>query len=88
MTYTLLALLMIFTIASPKFIVTKTMVTIVTLLAFAFWYISNMFTGNGVNDAVFYHLQNSSEGVSVDDLIPKIKVASFFIAIILFLIIY
>lgn len=88
MTYLLLALLIIFTILSPKFITTKTTVTIVTLLAFAFWYISNMFTGNGVNDAVFYHLLNSSEGVSVDDLIPKIKAASFFIAIILFLTIY
>lgn len=88
MTYSLLALLILFTISSPKLIVTKTTVTIVALLAFAFWYISNMFTGNGVNDAVFYHLQNSSEGVSVDDLIPKIKVASFFIIIILVLTIY
>lgn len=86
MIYALLALLIIFTISSPKLIVTKMVLTIVALIAFAFWYISDMFTGNGVNDAVFYHILNSSEGASLDDLVPKIKIAVLFIVVILLLI--
>lgn len=83
MTYALLGLLIIFSLSSRKLIITKTLVCAVILVTFAFWYISDMFTGNGVNDAVFYHLLNSSEGVSVDDLLPKIKIAAIFIIIIL-----
>ncbi|MGG6175153.1 sulfatase-like hydrolase/transferase [Pantoea allii] len=34
-----------------------------------------MFTGNGITDAVFYHLFNSTRGTSLDDLYPKLKLA-------------
>lgn len=33
-----------------------------------------MFTGQGVTDAVYYHLAETSSGVSFEDLYPKIKI--------------
>lgn len=83
MIYFLLSLLVILTLLSRSGIITKAIVTALVLLMFAFWYISNMFTGNGVTDAVFYHLLNTVQGTSLDDLIDKIKVGVIFIVIIL-----
>ncbi|KNA28192.1 hypothetical protein ACO03_04175 [Pantoea ananatis] len=46
-----------------------------------------MFTGNGITDAVFYHLFNSTQGTSFEDLYPKIELAIPFIIASLILII-
>jgi len=83
MTVILLCLLVILTLLSRFGIVFKAITTALIILAYAFWYISDMFTGNGVTDAVFYHLLNSAQGTSLDDIVDKVAVAAVFIAIIL-----
>lgn len=88
MTYILIFVLIALTLLSTRHIISKTIVTCVTLFCFSFWYICNMFTGFGITDAVFYHLFNTSKGASLDDLYPKIKVAALFILICISLIAY
>lgn len=88
MIYFLFAALITLTLLSPRFIVTKTIITCVALLLFAFWYVCNMFTGHGVTDAVFYHLFETSTGASTEDLVPKIKVAAFYIILLILLVTY
>lgn len=83
MTVILLCLLVILTLLSRFGIVLKAITTALVILAYAFWYISDMFTGNGVTDAVFYHLLNSAQGTSLDDIVDKVAVAAVFIVIIL-----
>ncbi|MFH5068812.1 phosphoglycerol transferase I [Enterobacter cloacae complex sp. 2024EL-00215] len=81
MDYILLVLLLVICFANSAFIKTKSIVVVITLFIFAFWFISDMFTGNGVNDAVYYHLKSNVHGTSIDDILPKIFAASIFILI-------
>lgn len=81
MDYILLVLLLAVCFANAAFIRIKSIVVVIALLIFAFWYISNMFTGNGVNDAVYYHLRSDVHGTSIDDILPKVFAASIFILI-------
>lgn len=79
--------LIVSTFLSNRFIVCKTIITCAILLLFCFWSVCNMFTGNGITDAVFYHLFNSTQGTSFEDLYPKIELAIPFIIASLILII-
>lgn len=81
MDYILLVLLLAVCFANATFIRIKSIVVVIALLIFAFWFISNMFTGNGVNDAVYYHLRSNVHGTSIDDILPKVFAASIFILI-------
>lgn len=49
------------------------------LFVFAFWYVCNQFTGQGITDAVYYHIVNSSRGVSLDDIKWKVISSVIFI---------
>lgn len=79
MDYLFLALLIVTAFASASFLRTKALTTVAFILVFAFWYICNMFTGNGVTDAVYYHLKINVTGTSIDDILPKIYAAIIFI---------
>jgi len=46
-----------------------------------------MFTGNGVTDAVFYHLFSGVKGASLEDLKSKIAMSLLFLSIIISLLI-
>ncbi|HDT4954840.1 TPA: phosphoglycerol transferase I [Enterobacter kobei] len=81
MDYILLVLLLAVCFANASFLRTKSIVVVITLLIFSFWFISNMFTGNGVNDAVYYHMKSNIHGTSIDDILPKIYAGSSFILI-------
>ncbi|MBB1201456.1 hypothetical protein EGM70_14305 [Enterobacteriaceae bacterium 89] len=86
MDYICLALLVIMTLATNRWIATKAAITVLFITLFAFWYISDMFTGYGVTDAVYYHIFNTVEGTSIDDLYSKFEIGSLFIfAILIFL---
>ncbi|WP_338463703.1 phosphoglycerol transferase I [Franconibacter daqui] len=79
MTYFLITLLTILTLASSRWIITKSIVTALVLLLFAFWYICDMFTGNGITDAVYYHLFNTARGTSLEDITSKVYAGLLFI---------
>ncbi|MFP2516791.1 phosphoglycerol transferase I [Buttiauxella agrestis] len=88
MDYTLLILLISFTLVSRNLLITKALLTSCCLLVFGFWFVCNMFTGNGVTDAVFYHLFSSSKGTSLDDIKSKIAMVAVFVLIIIFIFIF
>lgn len=81
MDYIFLVLLLAVCFSNSAFIRIKSIILVIALLTFAFWFISDMFTGNGVNDAVYYHLKSNIHGTSIDDILPKIFAASIFISI-------
>lgn len=78
-----LAVLIFFTYASRKMLLVKTILTCLMILVFGFWFVSDMFTGNGVTDAVYYQLVNSAKGSSINDIIWKVVAACLFLAIFL-----
>jgi len=57
------------------------------MLVFGFWFVSDMFTGHGVTDAVYYQLLNSAKGSSIHDIIWKVVAACLFFAVFLLLLI-
>lgn len=79
MDYILLVLLLAVCFSNSVLVRIKSIIMVIALLTFAFWFISDMFTGNGVNDAVYYHLKSNVHGTSIDDILPKIFAASIFI---------
>ena len=79
MDYIFILLLVSFTLLSRKLIITKSIITSLLILIFAFWFISNLFTGQGITDAVYYHLANTSRGVSLDDIKWKVVASLIFI---------
>ncbi|WP_432445748.1 hypothetical protein ACJX09_12735 [Enterobacter asburiae] len=81
MDYILLVLLLAVCFSNSVLVRIKSIIMVIALLTFAFWFISDMFTGNGVNDAVYYHLKSNVHGTSIDDILPKIFAASIFILI-------
>lgn len=83
MDYIYLVAIVVTTFACASFFRLKISIVIFFIIAFAFWYICNMFTGNGVTDAVYYHLKNNIHGTSVDDLLPKIIAGSVFIFVVI-----
>lgn len=70
---------------SRNLLMTKAFMTSCCVLFFGFWYVCNMFTGNGVTDAVFYHLFSGVKGSSLDDIKSKIAIALAFILMIIFI---
>ncbi|EOZ4637446.1 sulfatase-like hydrolase/transferase [Enterobacter cloacae] len=83
MIYIQLFALLALTISSYKWIFFKSITTSIIFLLFAFWYISNMFTGYGVTDAVYYQLFNTAQGTSLNDVYSKIEVGLIFLTIVL-----
>lgn len=83
MIYLQLFALLVFAISSHRWIFLKSITTSIIFVLFAFWYISNMFTGYGVTDAVYYQLFNTAQGTSLDDIYSKLQVGLIFIIIIL-----
>jgi hypothetical protein len=71
MDYILLVLLLAVCFSNSVLVRIKSIIMVIALLTFAFWFISDMFTGNGVNDAVYYHLKSNVHGTSIDDILPK-----------------
>src|SRR5690606_18879003 len=80
-------LLVAFTFANASLIRTKALIVVIYILMFAFWFVCNMFTGNGVTDAVYYHLKSDIHGASVDDILPKVYAALSFISLCLLILV-
>lgn len=78
MDYLFIFSLVILTLLSRKLIITKSLITSCVILLFAFWFVCNLFTGQGITDAVYYHLANTSRGVSLNDIKWKIVAAVVF----------
>ncbi len=76
-----LAVLIFFTYASRKMLLVKTILTCLMILIFGFWFVSDMFTGSGVTDAVYYQLANSVKGSSINDIIWKVVAACLFLGV-------
>lgn len=87
MDYLFLILLVAFTFANASLIRTKALIVVIYILMFAFWFVCNMFTGNGVTDAVYYHLKSDIHGASVDDILPKVYAALSFISLCLLILV-
>lgn len=83
MIYIQLFVLFVLSIATYRWIILKSVTTSIIFLLFAFWYISNMFTGYGVTDAVYYQLFNTAQGTSLNDIYTKIEAGLLFVVIIL-----
>lgn len=79
MDYLFLVMLIASTYASASYLRTKALTVVAFIVIFAFWFVCNMFTGNGVTDAVYYHLKSNAHGTSIDDILPKIYVALGFV---------
>ncbi|EMP8241137.1 sulfatase-like hydrolase/transferase, partial [Enterobacter hormaechei] len=75
--------LLVLAISSHRWIYLKSITTGIIFILFAFWYISNMFTGYGVTDAVYYQLYNTAQGTSLNDMYSKIEVGLIFCIIVL-----
>ncbi|HBM2592654.1 TPA: hypothetical protein LUX83_004858, partial [Enterobacter hormaechei subsp. hoffmannii] len=83
MIYIQLFALLVLAISSHRWIYLKSITTGIIFILFAFWYISNMFTGYGVTDAVYYQLYNTAQGTSLNDMYSKIEVGLIFCIIVL-----
>ncbi|HFO0821561.1 TPA: hypothetical protein ACHIOO_004535 [Enterobacter hormaechei] len=82
MIYIQLFALLVLAISSHRWIYLKSITTGIIFILFAFWYISNMFTGYGVTDAVYYQLYNTAQGTSLNDMYSKIEVGLIFCIIV------
>lgn len=83
MIYIQLFLLFALTLSTNRWIITKSIITILIILLFAFWFISDMFTGYGVTDAVYYQLFNTAQGTSLHDIYSKLEVGAVFVIVII-----
>lgn len=81
MIFVLLFCLLFLTLCSCKGVIIKGVLTTCLLILSAFWVVSNMFTGKGLNYAVYYHIVNSTEGVSLDDIKMKLLCSLVLIAL-------
>ncbi|WP_312927426.1 sulfatase-like hydrolase/transferase [Pseudescherichia sp.] len=82
-----LVVLIVLTYASRKMLLVKTILTCLMILVFGFWFVSDMFTGRGVTDAVYYQILNSAKGSSIHDIIWKVVAAGLFFAVFLSLLV-
>ena len=83
--FILLLLIVALTLVATKYRIIKLLVSSVILVLYGFWTVSDLFTGRGVTESVYYHLAVSNKGVSVDELSGKIIVAIIFILVIFLL---
>ncbi|HEY2451972.1 MAG TPA: phosphoglycerol transferase I [Scandinavium sp.] len=82
MIYIQFFLLFALSLATSRWVIIKSIATSIIFLLFAFWFISDMFTGYGVTDAVYYQLFNSTQGTSLHDIYSKIEIGILFVIII------
>lgn len=84
----ILILIIIVTICAKKKRYLKLMVTSIIIFLYGFWYVSDMFTGRGITESVYYHLSVTNTGASLDELWGEIVVTLLYVLTVLGLSIY
>ncbi len=66
--YFILTFILLVTLCATEKRYLKLTVTNVIILLYGFWCVSDMFTGRGITESVYYHLSVTNTGVSLDEL--------------------
>ncbi|MCU6304065.1 sulfatase-like hydrolase/transferase [Enterobacter cloacae] len=81
--YFILTFILLVTLCATEKRYLKLTVTNVIILLYGFWCVSDMFTGRGITESVYYHLSVTNTGVSLDELWPKIIISILYVLMIL-----
>lgn len=78
----------LFLYLSKRFIYSKSIAILIMLTLSLAWYVSNDFTGNGIDDSFIYTITNSVNGVPIIENIKYVIICSVIILFSLFVIIF